>query len=213
MRSTRNRLGITGSILVTLILIAPAASFAQKRANTSIGTTGTSRRERVISREAETQGREARLRSLSEGGRVRAPRASTHNQRLIVSQIFEDFEQIQLVNREMMVASATLDATTCKQIAKLAEDMNKRARRLKSNLGVADLEGEKKESGKAPAMDEAQFKAALQSLNASVMSFVGNPLFQDPRVTDVRQLDNLRADITNVIDLSRTIKKVAPKLH
>ena len=210
MPGTHHRLSILGGVLISLCVIAPA-SLAQKRTNTSIGTGTTSRRDRVLTREAEQQNREASLRNLSEGRKTRA-RLSTNEQKLIVSQIFQDFERIQIVNSEMMQASATLNATSCKQISKLAEEMNKRAKRLKTNLGVPDLEGEIKEPNKIPVMNEAQFRASLQTLNAAVKSFVRSPLFQDPRVTDVRHLENLRQDISNVIEFSRAVKKAAEKL-
>lgn len=213
MRTSHHHLLTLGVVSISLLLIAPAASFAQKRTNTTVGTGTTSRRDRVLSQEAQEQNREASLRNLSEGRKTRPRNLSTNAQKVIVGQIFEDFERIQIVNSEMMQASATLNATTCKQIAKLAEEMNKRAKRLKSNLGVADLEGEIKDHGKTPVMDQAQFRASLQTLDASVRSFVRSPLFQDPRVTDVRHLEDLRQDISNVIELSRTVKKAAEKLH
>lgn len=213
MRNSHHHLLTLGVVSISLLLIAPAVSFAQKRTNTTVGTGTTSRRDRVLSREAQEQNREASLRNLSEGRKTRPRNLSTNEQKLIVAQIFEDFERIQIVNSEMMQASATLNATSCKQISKLAEEMNKRAKRLKSNLGVADLEGEIKDHGKTLVMDQAQFRASLQTLDASVKSFVRSPLFQDPRVTDVRHLENLRQDIANVIELSRTVKKSAEKLH
>ncbi|HEU4795861.1 MAG TPA: hypothetical protein VFT02_09545 [Pyrinomonadaceae bacterium] len=210
MRSSQRHLITPAGIFVSLLLIAPTVSLAQKRSSSAPGGT-TSRRDMILMREADLQNREVTLRILREG-KARSPQLSANDRKLMVSQIFEDFERLQVVNREMMLASATLNPTSCKQISKLAEEMNKRAKRLKTNLGVPDLEGEKKESEKTPDMDEAQFKASLQTLNASVKSFVGNPLFQDPRVTDVRHLAKLRLDIYNVIDLSRTIKRAASKL-
>lgn len=210
MRSTRRRLLTPGTIFTSLLLIAPTTLLAQELPGTARGR-GASRRESILTREAEIQSREARLRALNDG-KVKAPQLSAGDRKLVVSQIIEDFERLQVVNREMMLASVTLDAPACKQISKLAEEMNKRARRLKTNLGVPDVEGEKKNS-ETPAMDETQFRASLHALNASVKSFVGNPIFKDPRVTDVRELANLRRDITNVIDLSRTTKKAAVKLR
>ena len=212
MRSTRGRLITPAGLLASLLLIAPADSLAQKRGTSSPGG-ATTRRDMILTREADLQNREITLRLLNENGKTKSPQLSTGDRKLIVSQIFEDFERIQVVNREMMLASASLNAASCKQISKLAEEMNKRAKRLKTNLGVPDLEAGKKEPEKTPDMDEAQFKASLQTLNASVKSFVGSPLFQDPRVTDVRHLAKLRQDITSVIELSRTVKRVAVKLH
>jgi hypothetical protein len=166
-----------------------------------------------LAREADLEGREIRLRLLSEPGKTKTAQ-TVDERKFIVNQIFEDFERMQVVNREMMQASSNLNAQSCKRISSLADEMTKRAKRLKTNLGIPDPEPEKNDHEEnAPAMDVAQFKASLQTLDGSVKSFVNSPLFKDPRVTTVGQLHSLRKDITNVIELSRTVKKAAGKLY
>jgi len=212
MFSTRYTLGILGS-LVTFLLIAPVTSFAQKRSPTMGGGGGaTSRRDSILMREADIQNRELNLRILREPGKAKAPALSPEDHKLVVNQIFEDFERIQVVNRELIQAGTTLDATAYKRMSPLAEEMNKRGKRLKSNLGIPSVIQDKGNAEKVLPIDEAQLKASLQTLNASVKSFVANPLFQDPRVTDVRHLDSLRRDISNIIELSRAVKKAASTL-
>lgn len=201
-----------GSVLGSLLLIAPVTCFAQKRGDNPGGATAASRRETVLSRDADILNREWNLRLLTDG-KSKAP-PTPDERKFIVSQIFEDFERMQIVNREMMHASSNLNAQSCKRISTLADEMTKRAKRLKTNLGIPDPDPVKKDHEEnAPAMDVAQFKASLQTLDGSVKSFVNSPLFKDPRVTTVGQLHNLRRDITNVIDLSRTVKKAAGKLR
>jgi hypothetical protein len=214
MRSTRYTLITFGSLLLSSSLLVPVSSSAQKRSPTSAGGGGTSSRDKILGREADIQSRELQLRLLTEGGKAASPanEHSAEDRKLIVNQIFEDFERIQLVNREMMQLSANLNTPAYKRMSSLAEEMTKRAKRLKTNLGIPDVIHEKKEPDSVPEMDVAQVKASLQTISASVKSFVGNPLFQDPRVTDVRQLDNLRRDISTLIELSRAVKKAAGKL-
>lgn len=207
----RHTLTVPASLVVSSLLIVPVASWAQKRSDSSGGSTAASRREAILVREADLQNRSLRLRLLTEPGKNRT--LSEDDRKLIVSQIFEDFERIQVVNREMTQASSSLKGPTYKRIATLAEEMGKRAKRLKTNLGIPDLAEEKKDAEHPLAIDVPQLKASLQALNVSVKSFVTSPLFKDPRVTDVGQLTNLRRDISNVIDLSRTVKKIAGKLH
>ena len=213
MRSNRHTLSTAGRVVLSSLLIAPLtspiSSFAQKRGDAN--SSATSRRDTILMREADIQNREFRLRLLNEGKATTPP--SPDDRKRIVNQIFEDFERIQVANREMMQASSSLTPTAYKRISTLADEMNKRARRLKGNLGIPDLGHEKKDPESVPTMDAAQLKASLQTLNSSVKSFVTNPLFQDPRVTDVRHLENLRRDISTVIDLSRTVKKAVGKLH
>jgi len=211
MRRNRHTLITLGSVLVSSLLISPVTSLAQKRGDSAPGG-ATSRRDAIFAREADIQNRELRLRLLREPGKATTP-TTAEDRKLVVNQIFEDFERIQIVNREMQQVSASLNATACKRISTLADEMTKRAKRLKSNLGIPDLVQEKNDPENAPAMDAVQLKASLQTLSVSVKSFVNNPLFKDPRVTDVRQLQDLRRDISTVIELSRTVKKAAGKLH
>lgn len=216
MDSSRYTLGISGGLLVAFLLVAPVTSMAQKRTPTLGGVSGgggaTSRRDTILAREADIENRELNLRILREPGKAKAPALSPEDRKLIVGQIFEDFERIQVVNRELTQVSSSLNPPAYKQVSNLAEEMNKRAKRLKTNLGIPSFAHEKGESEKAPEINEAQLKISLQTLSASVKSFVKNPLFQDPRVTDVRHLESLRRDIANVIDLSRAVKKAAGKL-
>lgn len=176
------------------------------------GGGATSRRDTILTREADIQNRELNLRILREPGKAKAPALSPEDRKLVVSQIFEDFERIQVVNRELMQAGSSLDARAYKRMSPLAEELNKRGKRLKSNLGIPGVTQDKGNAEKVLPIDETQLKASLQTLNASVKSFVANPLFQDPRVTDVRHLDNLRRDISNIIELSRAVKKAASTL-
>ena len=201
----------TLSVLGCLLLIAPVTCFAQKRGDTAVGGSPSARRDAILGREADIQNRELRLRLLRES-KTTTP-TSADDRKLIVNQIFEDFERLQIANREMMKASSTLNATSYKQISSLAGEMNKRAKRLKSNLGVPDLEEKKKDAEPVPATDASHLKDLLKALDVSVKSFVTSPLFKEPRITDVRHLANLRRDILSVIELSHTVKKVVVKLH
>ena len=208
MRSTRVTFA---SLFVSFLLIATVTSFAQKRGAT--GGSSSAKRDAIFEREVDIQSREIQLRMLNEGKTTTpASRASAEDRKLIVSQIFEDFQRIQVVNREMMQLSPNLNTTSYKRMSSLAEEMGKRAKRLKVNLNVPDVVQEKKEAEPVPEMDLAQVQATLQTINTSVKSFVTNPLFQDPRVTDVRHLDNLRRDIFNLIEQSRAVKKAVGKL-
>ena len=198
-----------GSVLLVALLIPPAAALAQKRGD-SPGT-ATARRETMLSREADLQNRALTLDLLREPGKTKL--LSEDDRKLIASQIFEDFERVQIVNREMLQASSNLDNKAYKQISSLADEMNKRAKRLRINLGIPDVEHEKKEPESPSEMDAAQLKTSVQTLNSTVKSFVNSPIFKDPRVTTVGHLQNLRKDIANVIDLSHTVKKAANKLH
>jgi len=209
--SDRHILGALGSVFVGCLLITPTTSLAQTTRG-GPSSSGAARRDSIFARERDIQNREMDLRLLRESIKVTTPEMSTEDRKAVVSQIFEDFERIQIVNRELIKVSSSGDAKSYKQMSHLAEDMNKRARRLKTNLGIPGVHQDPNASEKAPEMDATELKASLQTLSSSIKSFVTNPLFKDPRVTDVRHLDNLRRDISTVIELSRGIKKSAAKL-
>lgn len=207
---TRSTLITLGSVLLGSVLIYPATCFAQKTTPGG-GTPATARRETMLGREADLQNRALVLDLLREPGKTKL--LTEDDQKFILKQIFEDFERVQVVNKEMIQASSNLDDKAYKRISSLADEMNKRAKRLKTNLNIPDLEHEKKEPENKSEMDAAQLKASVQSLNGSLKSFVNSPVFTNPKVTTVGHLQNLRRDIINVIDLSRTVKKAASKLQ
>jgi len=165
----------------------------------------------MLGREGDIENRNRQLELLSTPGKVKT--LTVEEQKFIASQIFEDFERVQVINREMIKATTNLDNNAYKQISSLADEMNKRAKRLKTNLNIPDVEHDKKEPEPQNEIDATQLKASVQSLNSTVKSFVNSPVFKDPRVTTVGHLQNLRRDITNVIELSHTVKKAASKLH
>jgi hypothetical protein len=195
-------------IVVGSILISFGTSIAQTRPDGG-GAAG-ARRETMTSREADLENRQLRLLLLSEP--EKSGTLSAEDRKVLVKQIFEDFERIQIINRDILKTSSNLDRTGYKRISSLAGDMNKRAKRLKTNLGVPDVKDEKKDTGDILVSDATQLKASVQALNVSVKSFVTSPIFKDPRATTVGQMINLRRDISSIIGLSQLVKKVAGDL-
>lgn len=198
-----------GSVLLGSFLIFPTTCFAQKRTGPAI--TSPERRETMLGREADLQNRAITLELLREPGKTKV--LSADDRKFILRQIFEDFERVQVVNKEMIQASSNLDNNAYKRISSLADEMNKRAKRLKTNLNIPDLENDNKEPERSAEMDASHLRTSVQTLNTSVKSFVNSPVFTNPKVTTVGHLQNLRRDITAVIDLSRTVKKAAAKLE
>jgi hypothetical protein len=197
-----------GGVLLATLLISPVTSLAQER---GVGGSSGPKRDAMLGREGDIENRNRQLELLSTPEKVKT--LTVEEQKFIASQIFEDFERVQIINRDLVKATNNLDNDSYKLISSLAEEMNKRAKRLKTNLNIPDLEHDKKEPEIQNEMDAAQLKASIQSLNTSVKSFVTSPVFTNPRVTTVGNLQNIRRDISNVIELSRTVKKAATKLQ
>ena len=203
------RLIALSGVFLGSLLIIPSTSLAQERGVT--GGPASTRRNTVLGREAEIENRQRTLDLLSEPGKTRV--VNEADRKLIANQIFEDFERVQIVNREMLQACSNLDNQAYKRISSLADELNKRAKRLKTNLNIPDMAQDKKEPEPKSDMDAAQLKASVQLLNGSVKSFVNSPVFTNPKVTTVGHLQNLRRNISDVIEMSRTVKKAASKLH
>jgi len=91
-----------GSVLLASILISPATGFAQKRGGP--GVTSTERRETMLGREADLQNRSLTLDLLREPGKTKV--LTEDDRKYILKQIFEDFERVQVVNKEMVQASS-----------------------------------------------------------------------------------------------------------
>ena len=198
-----------GGVLFGALLILPATALGQQPG--APGGKAGAQRDTMLSREADIQNRTTQLELLSEPNKVKV--LTTEDRKFIANQIFEDFERVQIINREMMQATSKLDDNSYKRISSLADEMNKRAKRLKTNLNIPDLEPDKKEPESKSEMDAAQLKVSILSLNVSVKSFCLSPVFTNPKVTTVGHLQNLRKDISDVIDVSRTVKKAASKLQ
>lgn len=205
---SRPTLIILGSVLLGAVLINPVTTLAQDR---GAGGSRTNKRETMLGREADLEQRGRTLELLREPGKTKV--ITEDNRKFILKQIFEDFERVQVVNKEMVQASSELNNQSYKRISSLADEMNKRAKRLKTNLNIPELENEKEESESKPEMDAARLKASVQSLNGFVKSFCMSPVFTNPKVTTVGHLQNLRRDISNVIELSRTVKRAASRLQ
>jgi hypothetical protein len=162
--------------------------------------------ERARAKEADLQhyNREMALRNLGK----REP-LSEQQQKLALKQIKEDFERMQAVNNEMMRTVSTAEPLDYKSISETLSEINKRAKRLKSNLRMAD--GEKGEALNV-ASAGTELKQSLYRLDDLIMIFVTSPLFQNPNVinTDLRAKAN--RDLEAIIEVSQVVRKNAEKL-
>jgi hypothetical protein len=201
MNHSAGRPNTTFSVLTTTLLLVASATplFAQA------GRRGAAV-ERARAKEADLQhyNREMALRNLGK----REP-LSEQQQKLALKQIKEDFEHMQAVNNEMMRTVSTAETLDYKSISETVSEINKRAKRLKGNLRMAD--GEKGEALKV-ASDGAELKQSLYRLDSLIMSFVTSPLFQNPNVlnTDLRTKAN--RDLEGIIEMSQTVRKNAERL-
>jgi TolA-binding protein len=168
----------------------------------------------------ETQGRasrEARLRSAE----LEAATVGQLNQRQLaaaIEQTKNDFKRIQLVRNELVDLLVSKQPFEYKQLAGQAEEINKRAHRLKSFLMKPPPEAtqppveKKPEPAATPVYDEAGMRSALVKLCNTIHSFTGNPMFKNPDVIDAAQPVKAGGELLTIIDLSESVKLNAERM-
>ena len=158
--------------------------------------------------------REAKLRSAEVG----ASAEEANKQRLMagIEQTKQDFKRIQLVRNEMVDDIVAKKPFAFKQISERAEEVNKRAVRLKSYLMPPTPEVEKKPEEKSGEKEvfytEEELKGALVKLCNTIYSFTGNEMFENPGTLDADKSMKAGADLLGIIELSGNIKRSADKL-
>lgn len=122
--------------------------------------------------------------------------------------IKEDFERIQIVNAEVLQAGGAPDYA---RLSDAAEEVRKRAARLKSDLFAAEPEKKPKREGGEGEV-QTDLKSLLSALDAALASFVNSPIFQNTKVVNPRDSAKARDDLDEVIKLSTRLVKEADKL-
>lgn len=130
-------------------------------------------------------------------------------------QIKEDFEQIQLINSDVLQSAAS--AANYQRISEAASEIKKRASRLSSNLFPQGSEKQSKGKGKeakevASAEEPQDLKALLAAVDGAILSFVNNPIFQNTKVVNPEDSAKARRDLDEVIKLSARLNKEAERL-
>lgn len=154
--------------------------------------------------------REAKLRSAEIG----ATAEEVNKQRLLagIEQTKQDFKRIQVVRNDMVDDIVAKKPFDFKQVSERADEVNKRAVRLKSYLMPPTPEGEKKPEEKEVSYTEEELKGALVKLCNSIYSFTGNEMFKNPGTLDAQKSMKAGADLISIIELSGNIKRSADKL-
>jgi hypothetical protein len=154
----------------------------------------------------ERQQREAQLRSLGMPGG--AKKEDRRGAEAAAEQMKDDFKNIQVLRNKVVRHLLSERPLDYKFIAEEAEEINKRAGRLKNYL-VRAAEGEKKEPVE---IGEGLLRDALATMCKRIDSFTENPIFKVPAVVDVEQSAKADRDLRHILLLSDGIKKTAARL-
>ena len=130
--------------------------------------------------------------------------------------IKEDFEQIQLINNDVLQTDAVKQTPDYKLIGAAATEIKDRAARLKTNLFSSAAEKQPTNKGAGEKDERAllpqDIRSLLATLDDAIHSFVSNPMFTNLNVVDVQHSAKARRDLDTVIKLSTMIRKEADKL-
>jgi hypothetical protein len=151
---------------------------------------------------------------MDEVAREAAKPRTSEMERVAFTQIAEDFKRIQILNNKMMGSTMKSAAPDYESIADTTAEIRRRATRIRNNLSLPKAVSE--ETEKRPeyklTVDAAGMKAALLSLDGSIMNFIENPIFQNPYVIDVERATKASRDLEIIIESSRLIRKDAERL-
>lgn len=203
--------GRRAAAAAVFILLAAVAASAQ-------GAPGGVGAPSVVNPKSDTDARtnrEAMLRSAEIPASVR--QMSQQQLAAVIEQTKNDFKRIQLVRNDLVDVLVSKRPFDYKQLAGQAEEINKRAHRLKSFLMKPTTEAEKAAAEKRPAAappeyDEASMRSALVKLCNTIHSFTGNPMFKNPEVVDAQQPAKAGGELLSIIELSESVKLNAERM-
>jgi hypothetical protein len=112
----------------------------------------------------------------------------------------------------MMSAVMSATVPNYERIAGTTSEIGKRAGRIKLNLPLPDEEGSAKPAEYKSVADPAGMKASLLLLDARIMSFINNPIFQNTSVVEVGEAARAKRDLDTIVEFSKRIGKDAKKL-
>jgi hypothetical protein len=128
---------------------------------------------------------------------------------LAAKQRFWDLKRMRALNLELKQSVSPGGALDLKLVAKSAEEINQRAKRLKSNLSLPKPKTPNT-TGVEANLDE--LRAALPMLESAITELVDNPALENARVADAKLRTQGAGDLKKVIELSDWVKKSSKKL-
>ncbi|MEK6281243.1 MAG: hypothetical protein AABN95_12895 [Acidobacteriota bacterium] len=139
---------------------------------------------------------------------------SPEEEKLAAAEIAEDYKQIQIVNNKMMSAAMPAASPNFVNIGQALTEIRKRAARLRDNLGLSKPELKEAWKGKhRKALNVADVKSDLLSLDSVIMSFVKNSIFRNTEVVNVEEATKARRDLEFIIENSQLIIKDVERLN
>jgi hypothetical protein len=134
------------------------------------------------------------------------------DKRILLVTLREDFRQLQIVNNELMrriflPPSKDAEPITPKEIRASLSEIQSRARRLKVNFKLPQVEADKRAT--QDTLREHTLPSRYLILDETVMRFVENPIFQQLRVVDAQLSVQAAEDLDAILRLTDSLRKLA----
>lgn len=130
--------------------------------------------------------------------------------RRLAAELAEDFERLGRINREKMVTLSSSTIYDYKELSQTVGEINKRAKRIKSNSPILLKEKKVEKAGYAPNV--ADLGSLLPELSGLIDRFLGSPVFRVTSVNDDELRSTAGSDLEGIIRLSDAINKIAKRL-
>ena len=99
-----------------------------------------------------------------------------------------------------------ITAAVTMTIAATTAEINKRAVRLSSNLALPEIDDKARKQKPDDTPNDTSLTGGLLALDRSIMSFIANPIFSQPKVIDSENALKARSDLNLIIRLSEQLK-------
>lgn len=133
--------------------------------------------------------------------------------RILLATLKEDFRRLQVVNNELMERTVlesrhSPELITSKEIRSSLSEIQKRARRLRTNLRLPEVETRNDDISKEGLFGHS-LSSGLSMLDQTVMKFVENPIFQKPGVFDAQHSLRAAEDVNKILRLTDSLCRLA----
>ena len=131
------------------------------------------------------------------------PHPYARDRRQVEASVRKDFVQLQIVNNNLMERTfdrSPVHRITNKEIRSSLGEIKKLAERLRYSFGIPKI--------KAGAEPDVALLPGLIQLNEAVLSFVENPMFQQPRVYDPELASKAGKDMSELLTLADVLRKL-----
>jgi hypothetical protein len=134
------------------------------------------------------------------------------NREALMRQVRSDFKDLQELNNKMMATAWETDTLDYTFLSDMVSRIKGKASRLKTNLQLPSSDEVANTTPVQAISTLREFRASLLVLDATIMRFVNNPVFQTPHNLEIGLATKARHDLEAVISLTTDLKKIAVRL-